>query len=110
MGFLFLKIQIFPDIMNLRLCANIDLNSINIGENMKALLIIEGLNISSEEMQSFNRRNIQGFEQISLNSFMFDLCESSSLLADLQVYLQNRGTHYSLFYFEKPPVHFKHPK
>ena len=35
MGFLFLKIQIFPDIMKLRLCANIDLNSINIGENMK---------------------------------------------------------------------------
>ena len=35
MGFLFLKIQIFPDIMSLRLCANIDLKPINIGENMK---------------------------------------------------------------------------
>lgn len=77
---------------------------------MKALLVIEGLNISSEEIQNFNKRNTQGFEQISLNSFMFELGESSSLLADLQVFLQNRGTHYSLFYFEKDPIHFKYPK
>jgi len=39
MGFL-LKIHIFPDIMRLRLCTNIVLNtSINIGENMKPEII-----------------------------------------------------------------------
>jgi len=38
---------------------------------MKALLIINGLNISDEEIKSFNRREISGFERISLNSFIF---------------------------------------
>lgn len=77
---------------------------------MKALLVINGLNLNDEEIQSLNRRNVQGFERVSLNSFIFDLLESNSFLAELQVFLHSRGNQYSLFYFEKDPVHFKYPK
>lgn len=79
-------------------------------KRMKALLIINGLNISDEEIKSFNRREISGFERISLNSFIFNLSESSNLLADIQNYLQSRGNKYSILYFEKDPTIFTYLK
>lgn len=95
--------------MKLRLCANIDLNLINTGENMKALLIINGFNISDEEMDSFNRTNATGFERVSLNSFLFDLKISAHLLADLQSFLQGRGNHYHIFYLNNDVDYFSYP-
>ncbi|WP_263576996.1 hypothetical protein [Acinetobacter pseudolwoffii] len=76
---------------------------------MKVLFICSGRNFSDEEIQHLNQKELDGFERVSSNAFMFDASKSASLLADLQSYCHGLRIKYNLFYFEQEPIVFTSP-
>ena len=76
---------------------------------MKVLFISSGRNFSDEDMQHLNQKELDGFERVSSNAFMFDASKSASLLADLQSYCHSLRIKYNLFYFDEDPVRFTSP-
>lgn len=96
--------------MSLRLCANIDLKSINIGENMKALIVINGENISDEKMSYLaDEAALASIQRVAPNSFLFDLTKSAHALAALQGYVNKITNTYHIFYFKDDVDVFKYP-
>lgn len=96
--------------MELRLCANIDLKQPLISEkNMKALIIIDGQNVSDEEIKYLSGDSFDSIQRIAPNSFLFDLDKSAHILAKLQGYVDKITNTYHIFYFKDEVDVFKLP-
>lgn len=76
---------------------------------MKALIVINGQNISDEEMKYLSEDSFELIQRIAPNSFFFDLDKSAHVLAKLQGYVDKITNTYHIFYFKDEVDVFKLP-
>lgn len=76
---------------------------------MKVLFVVNGKIFTDKEIDHLNIKQLNGFKRVSGSSFIFDVSESASLLADLQNYCHGQYIGYNLFYFDKEPTMFAYP-
>lgn len=76
---------------------------------MKALIVINGQNISDEEMKYLSEDSFELIQRIAPNSFLFDLDKSAHVLAKLQGYVDKITNTYHIFYFKEEVDVFKLP-
>lgn len=76
---------------------------------MKVLFVANAKIFTDKEMTHLNRKQLSGFKRISGSSFIFDVSQSASFLANLQNYCHDQYISYNLFYFDKEPVMFSSP-
>lgn len=76
---------------------------------MKVLFVANGKIFTDVEMDYVNKKKLTGVKRITGSSFMFDVSESASVLADLQNYCHGQYISYNLYYFNEEPVMFSSP-
>ena len=79
---------------------------------MKALIVIDGQNISDEEIKYFSSSsedNLNSIQRIASNSFLFDLTKSAHTLSKLQGYIDKITNSYHIFYLKDEVDVFKYP-
>ena len=77
---------------------------------MKALIVINGENISDEKMSYLaDEAALASIQRVAPNSFLFDLTKSAHALAALQGYVNKITNTYHIFYFKDDVDVFKYP-
>lgn len=76
---------------------------------MKVLFVANGKIFTDEEMNYLNKKQLNGVKRMASSSFMFDVSESASVLADLQNYCHGQYISYNLYYFNEEPIMFSSP-
>lgn len=76
---------------------------------MKVLFVANGKIFTDVEINRINEKQLSGVKRITGSSFMFNVAESASVLADLQHFCHSQQISYNLYYFSEDPVMYTSP-